>query len=341
VDLEFHQLDLRYEPLRMRHQARERRLLASIAEVGQQTPIVVVGGDRGARHVVVDGYKRVRCLRQLHRDTVGAVAWEMSEAEALIFRQLLHEEAADTALEQGWLLRTLHEDHGFSMEQLARRFDRSVSWVSRRLSLVRDLPPLVQQRVQEGRLVAHAAMKYLVPLARANTPDCLRLVEAMTSRPLSTRQIGRLYHTYLGGTAQVRALVITDPFLVLRMDEEAQRPADDLPPAANSAEAFISDLHVIAAVARRATRRLRRGPSLLPPDRQRAWHVCCQARGDVETLHRQCVEELSDARPGDSLGDSGITHPRPWRPTDRSHPADLERSRPEGPLGEQRAGAAD
>lgn len=341
MDLEFHQLDLRYERLRVRHPARERRLLASIADVGQQMPIVVVGGGGGARHVVVDGYKRVRCLRHLHRDTVGAIGWEMSEGEALIFRQLLHGEATATPLEQGWVLRTLHEEHAFSMEQLARRFDRSVSWVSRRLSLVRDLPPLVQQRVQEGRLVAHAAMKYLVPLARANESDCLRLVDAIASRTLSTRQIGRLYHTYVGGPAQVRALVVTDPWLVLRMDEEAQRPAEDLPPEVNSAEAFISDVHVIAAVARRATRRVRRGPPLLPPDRQRAWHVWCQARRDVETLHRQCEQELSDARPGDAVGDSGTAQPRPWRAADRTDAAEFERGRPEGARGEHVGGAAD
>jgi ParB/RepB/Spo0J family partition protein len=342
VDLELHQLDLRYERLRVRQPARERRLLASIAEAGQQMPIVVVRGEGVAgEHVVVDGYKRVRCLRPLHRDTVGAVGWEMSEAEALIFRQLLHREAADTAFEQGWVLRTLHEDHALSMEQLARRFDRSLSWVSRRLSLVRDLPPLVQQRVQEGRLVAHAAMKYLVPLARANESDCLRLVDAIASRTLSTRQIGRLYHTYLGGTAQVRALVVTDPFLVLRMEEESQRPAEDLPPEVNSAEAFISDLHVIAAVARRATRRVRRGLPLLPPDRQRAWHVCGQARHDVETLYRHCGKELSDARPGDAVGDSGTAQPWPWRAPDRPHAPDLERDRTEGARGEHGAGAAD
>lgn len=341
MDLEFHQLDLRYERLRVRHPGRERRLLASIAEVGQQMPIVVVRGDGGAGgHVVVDGYKRVRCLRQLHRDTVGAIGWEMNEVDALIFRQLLQREAADTALEQGWVLRTLHEDHALSMEHLARRFDRSVSWVSRRLSLVRDLPPLVQQRVQEGRLVAHAAMKYLVPLARANQSDCLRLVESIAPRTLSTRQIGRLYHTYLSGTSQVRELVLTDPLLVLRMDEEAQRPPDDLPPEANGTEAFISDLHVLGAVARRATRRLRRGLPLLPPERERAWQLCCQARSDVETLHRHGVEELSDARPGHSLGDSGIAPARPRGTTDRALAEDLPGRGAERALGEQRAGPA-
>ena len=108
MELEFHQLDLRYEQLRVRQPARERRLLASLADAGQQTPIVVV--TTAATHVVVDGHKRVRCLRRLHRDTVTAVVWEMPEPEALIFRQVLHTDATDSALEQGWLLRTLHED---------------------------------------------------------------------------------------------------------------------------------------------------------------------------------------------------------------------------------------
>ena len=63
MELEFHQLDLRYESLRRRAPEREKRLLASLAEHGQQTPIVVVGAS--AERVVVDGYKRVRALKQL------------------------------------------------------------------------------------------------------------------------------------------------------------------------------------------------------------------------------------------------------------------------------------
>jgi len=42
----------------------------------------------------------------------------------------------ETALEQGWLLAELEQHFGYGLEELARRFDRSVSWVSRRLALV-------------------------------------------------------------------------------------------------------------------------------------------------------------------------------------------------------------
>jgi hypothetical protein len=65
-----------------------------------------------------------------------------------------------------------------------------VSWVSRRLALTRELPEAVQERVREGRIVLHAAMKYLVVLVCANEVDCLRLVEAIQETKLSTRQLG-------------------------------------------------------------------------------------------------------------------------------------------------------
>jgi ParB family transcriptional regulator, chromosome partitioning protein len=171
MDLEFHQLDLRHARLRVRQPARERRLLASLADAGQQTPVVVV--TTSATQIVVDGHTRVRCLRRLHRGTATAVVWDMSEAEVLIFRQVLHPDATVSALEQGWPLRTPHEYHRLPLDHLARRFDRSVSWVSRRLSLVPTLSAATQEPVREGQLVAHAAMKYVVPLARpTRRPPC-------------------------------------------------------------------------------------------------------------------------------------------------------------------------
>jgi hypothetical protein len=42
MDLEFHQLDLRHEGLRVRRPERERRLLSSLADRGQQVAIVVI-----------------------------------------------------------------------------------------------------------------------------------------------------------------------------------------------------------------------------------------------------------------------------------------------------------
>ena len=63
MQLEFHQLDRRWEHLRVRHPQRQRRLLASLAASGQQTPIVVVAvANQADRYLVIDGYKRIAAL---------------------------------------------------------------------------------------------------------------------------------------------------------------------------------------------------------------------------------------------------------------------------------------
>ena len=71
MESEIGQLVRRYEALRTRSAIRERRLLASLAEIGQQAPVIVVRD--GERLVVVDGYKRLRALGRLGHDTVQTI----------------------------------------------------------------------------------------------------------------------------------------------------------------------------------------------------------------------------------------------------------------------------
>src|SRR5881409_2482716 len=88
MKLEFHQLNRRYEHLRVRRSDEQRRLMASLGTSGQQTPIVVVavsGTPDG--YLVIDGYKRIAALEQLGRDTVEAVIWPMSECDALVLER--------------------------------------------------------------------------------------------------------------------------------------------------------------------------------------------------------------------------------------------------------------
>ena len=66
MQLEFHQLDRRWEHLRVRHPARQRRLLASLADSGQQTPIVVAwriasGRRRSSPSITAIRVKPARC----------------------------------------------------------------------------------------------------------------------------------------------------------------------------------------------------------------------------------------------------------------------------------------
>jgi ParB-like chromosome segregation protein Spo0J len=105
------------------------------------------------RYPVIDGYKRVAALQQLDRDTVEAAVWPMSEAEALLLDRSLRVSDHETALEQGWLRQEFEQRFGYGLEELARRFDRSVSWVSRRRS-----HSITANRAQPGNCALPGAM---------------------------------------------------------------------------------------------------------------------------------------------------------------------------------------
>jgi ParB-like chromosome segregation protein Spo0J len=272
-------------------------LLSSLSEIGQQAPIVVVAAatEATAGHVVIDGYKRVRLLRRLGQDTVRATTWDLAEAEALLLERMMREGDADNALEQGWFLRELRDRFGLSGEELGRRVGRTASWVSRRLGLVVELPESVQKHVRSGAIGAHAAMKYLLPLARANRADGERLADAVAPLRLGTRQMAIVHTAWLGASAKTRALILKDPALVLRAHQEA-RCAGERPQTA--AQRMLSDLGALGSLAGRVYQRTRQGElgGLLPPEREEIEHVFSRARREMVRLIKRWEEEWSDAR---------------------------------------------
>jgi len=306
MELEFHQLALRYERLKVVRPDAERRLLASLAEVGQQVPIVVVKQADDDPFVVIDGYKRVRALRRLGRDTVTAGCWPGEEVEALISTRLMQTAEPETALEQSWLLAELHERFRLSLEELARRFSHSVSWVSRRLALVHELPESVQERVRRGEMGAHGAAKYLVPLARANREVCLELVEALGATRLSSRDLGILYTAYQTGNWVTRQRLLEAPLVFLKSYKEAENPPVVEPGPSDS---LLTDLEILSATARRAHRRLRAGVlrNLPEKDRQDLAGLLEQGQREIERLAEHFHQEMGHARPEQSSGDAEAT----------------------------------
>ena len=301
MQLEFHQLDRRWEHLRVRHPARQRRLSVSLAEAGQQTPIVVVAAGQPGRYLVIDGHKRIAALQQLGRDTVEAVEWPMSEAEALLLERSLRFSEHETALEQGWLLAEMEQRFGYGLDELARRFDRSVSWVSRRLALVELLPEVIQQQVREGKIAAQLAMKYLAPVARVNRDHCERMAAAFAKHRCDTRQAGQLYTAWREGSRVVRERILAEPELFLKTQRQpsASRPA---------AAALERDLEMAVAILNRASRRL--AAALPEMDGRQQEQAQCRienARRELDRMTERIGKEQegNHAEPGATNGDSG------------------------------------
>ncbi len=326
MKLEFHQLDRRYEHLRSRDRQGQRRLLASLAASGQQTPIVVVVCDKPDRYQVIDGYKRIAALEQLGRDTVDAVVWDMSESDALVLDRSMRLSGKETALEQGWLLVELEHRFGYSLEDLARRFDRSTSWVSRRLSLVEQVPETVQQRVRTGEIAAHVAMKYLAPVARANLADCGRMAEAFSKHRFSSRQAGELYAAWRHASASMRQRILDSPQLFLKAHQQVS------PQPGSAAGELMRDLATVVAITNRAGRRWARAAPLMGPhELENARRQIECAVKDLTHLAKRLEKEQKHAEPKPTDNDSGTAQSGHIQTRDRQDTGRLTPERPQSP----------
>jgi ParB family transcriptional regulator, chromosome partitioning protein len=319
MHLEFHQLDLRWEHLRVREPHRQRQLLASLAESGQQTPIVVViSKDGNDRYPVIDGYKRIAALRQLGRDTVEATLWPMGEAEALLLSRSQRMSPQESALEQGWLLSEMEQRFSYSLDELARRFDRSISWVSRRLALVELLPEAVQSHVREGNITAQIAMKYLVPVARGSAEDCERMADVFVKHRCDSRQAAQLYTAWREGSRVVRERILTKPELFLK----TQRQPQTAKPAA--AEQVERDLEMALAILRRAGRRLNEAlPEMNAAQQEQAQREIESARRELNRMAERIGKEQEGrhAEPDAARRDSGVARATDEQARDRTRVA--------------------
>ena len=87
---------------------------------------------------------------------------------------------------------------------------------------------------------------------------------AIAGKGLTNRQVGQLYAAWREGLPAIRERVLTAPLLFLKARQAVGAVPDD------EGRALMDDLDMLAAVARRARRRLRQGVfrRLLPPERQ-------------------------------------------------------------------------
>lgn len=283
VEVELDALDLRYAKLRAKRPALEKRLMASLEEVGQQSPVIVVAGAPPGRFVLIEGRKRVRALRRLKAAAVNAVVWELSAAQALIAAYQLQDGSGYNALEEGWLVWELVRDGGLSLGEVGRRLERSKAWVSGRLGLVEGLPERVLEGVQSGQIGAYVATRYLLPFARANASDCEKLAEKIVEHDFGSREVEVLCQHYAAAAPSARRRIVEEPGRFLAAVKQANKGALD-PQLSEAENRCVNNLELIGNVALGLVRQL---PQTCSYDTQaqirqrinKAWERCQQRLG--------------------------------------------------------------
>jgi ParB-like chromosome segregation protein Spo0J len=269
LEADLHRLDLRFSSLRVRQPRAVERLARSIAHNGQLMPVVAVHEKRTAPWVLIDGYQRIEALRRLSRDTARVELWECPLAQALLLVLVRVQGRTWAAIEEGAVIRELVGPCGLSRREVARQTGRDVSWVSRRLTLLEELPEAVFAAVCAGELSTWAAVRVLAPLARANTEQAQILLAALQRDPLSTRQLRAWYQHYQRANRQQRERLLAQPQLFCQALQANAREQQAQALRAGPEGAWLAEL-------KRLTHRLRRLGKQIP---------LVFAAGDSAALH--------------------------------------------------------
>jgi hypothetical protein len=206
--VELSSLDLRYEGHRQRDNAREARLLASIAERGIEEPLC--GVDTPAARLLLDGFKRCRSAKKLAMACVPYLSLGGEEATGILKLMRASTDKGLGILEQARFVVDLVSIHGMSVAEVAQTLSRSKGWVSMRRSLLDEMSPAIQAILFRGGFPVYSYMYTLRPFMRMNAAGPVqveRFVEAVAGQRLSVRDIELLARAYFRGPASLREAI--------------------------------------------------------------------------------------------------------------------------------------
>lgn len=201
-------LDLRYEGHRLRNDAAEARLLASIAERGIEEPLGGVDTPEG--RLLLDGFRRNRCAAKLGIQCVPYVCWGDGETQGIASLLSARRQRSLSILEQARFVDELLSTHGMTIADVAELLSRSKAWVSTRRNLLARMRPAIQELLFRGAFPVYSYMVTLRPFMRMNGVDQTeieRFVQAVAGTKLSVREIQLLAHGYFRGTPSLRQAI--------------------------------------------------------------------------------------------------------------------------------------
>jgi ParB/RepB/Spo0J family partition protein len=201
-------LDLRYEGCRLRNDAAEARLLASIAERGIEEPLGGVDTPQG--RLLLDGFRRNRCAAKLGIECVPYVCWGEDETQGIASLLSARRQRTLSILEQARFVDELLSTHEMTIADVAEMLSRSKAWVSTRRNLLASMSPAIQKILFRGAFPVYSYMVTLRPFMRMNgigPAEIERFVQAVAGTKLSVREIELLAHGYLRGTPSLRQAI--------------------------------------------------------------------------------------------------------------------------------------
>ena len=174
VEIALSQIGQSYGRLRLVHPQADAGMVDSLRQFGQIFPVVVVA--LGERYELVDGFKRLRAMKQLGHECVRARVVDLGvHALKAAMIALNRRKGALCDLEEGMVVHSLCREDGLSQVEVALLLGRHKSWVCRRLSLIERLGDEALEHIRLG-LIPMSIGRELCRLPRGNQQAALHTI---------------------------------------------------------------------------------------------------------------------------------------------------------------------
>ena len=207
-NVELSTLNLRYESYRLRDDAREARVLASIAQRGIEEPLE--GVDTPESRFLLDGFKRCRSAEKLGLHCVPYVSLAEEEASAIVTLMRAAPNKSLQILEQAKFVVELLTIHGMRVADVAQSLSRSKGWVCMRRNLLDAMSESTERVLFRGTFPVYSYMYTLRPFMRMNsvtTRELEQFIQLVAGKRLSVRDIELLADGYFRGPDCLRAAI--------------------------------------------------------------------------------------------------------------------------------------
>lgn len=206
VEIELNNISRKYEAYRLKNNYRERQLLSSIVEKGITEPLSCIRKSE-EEYILLDGYKRLRCLYKLKIGIVPVVSIGNDEQNAILQLIRLSNNKSLQTLEQSCFIDELHKQFGLTITDMADRLNVSPAWVSIRLGLIEKMSETVKQNIFSGKFPIRSYMYSIKRFTRVNniqSDHIDRFISHVSGKKLSTRDIDTLAYGYFRGGSEIR-----------------------------------------------------------------------------------------------------------------------------------------
>ncbi|MGD9201088.1 MAG: hypothetical protein PVI26_05970 [Chitinispirillia bacterium] len=190
----------------------ERRIFLSLERHGIHTPLMGMTSEKDTnRFILLDGFKRYRCARKLgiEQVPVNSVSTDTVTGFLTMLRQ--NDSSPLNLLEQASFIHDLHTHHKLSMSEIARRVDKSVSWVSVRISLISTMSEEIREKIIRGAFPLRSYMYTLAPFTRVKgyENDVAQFVHAVSGHHFSIRDISLLSKAFFNKETEIKEQILT------------------------------------------------------------------------------------------------------------------------------------